>query len=89
MDITIRYEMRGVMTIHLDEVVRCTGKIEEDLYNGGRYTVFSQAKCRKLLRQILLYADPEDVEKANDYLQHCENEKVRSIWDAEHKRFEF
>lgn len=83
MDITIRYECRGVMTIHLDEVVRCTGKVEKDGYNGGRYTVFSLAKCRKLLRMILLYADPEDVQKADDYLQSCNNEKVRKIWDAE------
>ena len=89
MDITIRYEMRGVITIHLDELVRCTGKREKDHYNGGTYVAFSQVKCRKLLRMILLYAEPEDVQKADDYLQTCENKKVKEIWDAERKRFEF
>lgn len=87
MDVTVRYSLGGTMTIHLEELERSTSKKEKDQYNGGYYTVVSISQCRRLLRLILMHAEREDIQRVDNWMTECTNEKVRRIWDAESGRF--
>ena len=87
MDITIHYSSSGVMTIHLEGLERSTGKKEKDNYNGGYYTAVSIPQCRRLLRLILMHGEPEDIQRVDNWMTECTNEKVRRIWDVEINRF--
>ena len=87
MDITIHYSSSGVMTIHLEELERSTGKREKDIYNGGYYTAVSISQCRRLLRLILMHGEREDIQRVDNWMTECKNEKVRRIWDVESDRF--
>ena len=87
MDVTVRYSLGGTMTIHLEELERSTGKKEKDNYNGEYYTAISIPQCRRLLRLILMHGEPEDIQRVNNWMTECTNEKVRRIWDVESDRF--
>lgn len=87
MDVTVRYSLGGTMTIHLEELERSTSKKEKDQYNGRYYTVVSISQCRRLLRLILMHAEREDIQRVDNWMTECTNEKVRRIWDVESDRF--
>ena len=87
MDITVRYSLGGTMTIHLEELERSTGKKERDIYNGKYYTAVSLSQCRRLLRLILMHGEREDIQRVDNWMTECKNEKVRRIWDVESDRF--
>ena len=90
MDVTVRYSLGGTMTIHLEELERSTGKKEKD-YNGKYYTAVSISQCRRLLRRllrlILMHGEREDIQRVDNWMTDCKNEKVRRIWDVESDRF--
>lgn len=85
MDVTVRYSLGGTMTIHLEELERSTGKREKD--NGEYYTAISIPQCRRLLRLILMHGEREDIQRVDNWMTECTNEKVRRIWDVEINRF--
>ena len=87
MDVTVRYSLGGTMTIHLEELERRTGQKEKDIYNGGYYTAISIPQCRRLLRLILMHGEREDIQRVDNWMTECTNEKVRRIWDVESDRF--